>query len=180
VYGAGSATFSTLGPAYPQTYNALGFDPVNFYLYAVLLGGNHLLQIDSAGGVTDLGAVTGLPSTSNAPANGAFDAAGNFWVTGGNGSTTAYEINVTSSPPAVIKTLTLGRAWQPIDFSLSGGFMWGLSGTTLYRLDLSTGTVTTFAAPAESPAATSGRPGRSATATSASATTAPATSTRSR
>ena len=68
-------------------------------------------------------------------------------MTGGNGSTTAYEINVTSTPPAVISTLTLSQPWQPIDFSASGGFMWGLSGTTVYRLNLTTGTVSTFSGP---------------------------------
>jgi uncharacterized repeat protein (TIGR01451 family) len=136
-----------LGPAYNGTYNALGYNPTNNYLYAMVLGANNLLQIDSNGNVTPLGAVTGFPTASNTPSNGAFDGSGNYWVTGGNGSTKAYQINVLSTPPAVISTLTLSQAWQPIDFSLSLGFMWGLSGTTVYRLDLSSGTVTTFPAP---------------------------------
>jgi hypothetical protein len=34
-YGAGSVTYSTLGPAYSGTYNALGYNPNNNYLYAV-------------------------------------------------------------------------------------------------------------------------------------------------
>ena len=149
-YGSGTVTFSTLGPVSSSAYNALGFDPTNNYLYAITLGGNHLVQIDGNGGVTDLGAVTNLPVVSNSPSNGAFDgtsAGANYWVTGGNGSTTAYEINVTSTPPAVIATVTLSKGWDPIDFTAAGGFMWGLSGTTLYRLNLSTGTVTTFSAP---------------------------------
>ena len=146
-YGSGSVTYSTLGLPFGQTYNGLGFDTVNDYLYATILGTNTLLQIDSTGAVTTIGPITGLPSKSNAPADGAFDASGNYWVTGGNGSTTAYEINVTSSPPAVIKTVALSQAWPPIDFSLSGGFMWGLAGTTLYRVDLATGTVSTFPGP---------------------------------
>ena len=66
-------------------------------------------------------------------------------MTGGNGSTTAYEINV--STLKVIATLSLSQAWQPIDFTYASGFMWGLSGTTIYRLNLSSGTVSTFAAP---------------------------------
>ena len=141
-YGSGSVTYSTLGAAFGQTYNALGFNPTNNYLYAITLGGNTLLQIDSNGGVTSLGSISGFPVVSNSPSNGAFDGTApgaNYWVTGGNGSTTAYEINVASTPPAVIKTLTLSQSWQPIDFSASGGFMWGLSGTTIYRLNLTNG-----------------------------------------
>ena len=88
-------------------YNALGFDPTNNYLYAITLGGNTLLQIDSTARVTSLGAITGYCRQSATPLDGAFDAAGNYWITGGNGSTTAYEINVSSTPPAVIATLSL-------------------------------------------------------------------------
>ena len=151
-YGAGSVTYTPLGSAFSGTYNALAFDPTDDYLYAITLGSNTLLKIDSAGGVTSLGAVTGLPTASNTPSNGAFDTnsastPGHMWVTGGNGSTTAYEIDVTTTPPKVITTLALSKAWQPIDFSSDAGFMWGLATTTLYRMDLSTGTVTTFAAP---------------------------------
>ncbi len=74
-------------------------------------------------------------------------------MTGGNGSSTAIEINVTSTPPKVIATLPLvtstgGTAsWAPIDFTLASGFMWGLSATTVYRMSLSTGVVSTFPAP---------------------------------
>jgi uncharacterized repeat protein (TIGR01451 family) len=151
-YGAGSVTYTPLGSAFSGTYNALAFNPADDYLYAVTLSSNTLLKIDSTGGVTNLGAVTGLPITSNSPANGAFDTnsdsvPGHMWVTGGNGSTTAYEIDVTTTPPKVITTLTLSKAWQPIDFSSNSGFMWGLASTTIYRMDLSSGTVTTFAAP---------------------------------
>ncbi|HXW35598.1 MAG TPA: DUF11 domain-containing protein, partial [Acidimicrobiales bacterium] len=147
VAGSGSVTYNTLGPKYSATYNALGFDPNNNYLYAMVLGGNNLLEIDSNGNVTSLGAVTGFPTAANTPANGAFDPSGNFWVTGGNGSTAAYEINVNSTPPTVIKTLPLTLAWQPIDFSWSGGYMWGVSGTTIYRLDITSGAEATFTAP---------------------------------
>ncbi len=149
-YGSGSVTYSALGSPTTPAYNALGFNPTNNYLYGIGLGTNTLLQIDSTGGVTSLGGISGFPVVSNSPSNGAFDGTApgaNYWVTGGNGSTTLYEINVTSSPPTVIKTLTLSQSWQPIDFSASGGFMWGLSGTTVYRLNLTNGTVSTFSGP---------------------------------
>ena len=47
----------------------------------------------------------------------------------------------------MIKTVTLSQAWKPIDWTYYEGYMWGLAETNLYRVDLSTGTVSTFAAP---------------------------------
>ncbi len=151
--GAGSTTYSTNGSAQPFTYNALGYNTVNSYLYAMDLDGSGggtagtLYKIDSTGTATSLGTVSGYTPVSNQPADGAFDSSGHYWITGGNGSTTVYEINVNSTPPRVTSTLTLSAAWQPIDFSFSGGFMWGISGTTIYRLDLAAGSVSTFAKP---------------------------------
>jgi uncharacterized repeat protein (TIGR01451 family) len=149
-YAAGSVSFSTLGPPYSGNYNALGYNPSNNYLYAVTWGGNTLLQIDSTGAVTSLGTITGFPAAANTPTTGAFDGTApgaNYWVAPGGGSTAVYQINVASTPPAVIKTLTLSQGWQPADFSAFGGFMWGLNGTTVYRLNLSTGAVSTFPGP---------------------------------
>ena len=59
------------------SYNAMGFNPNDNYLYAIQIGTNHLVQIDSTGTATDLGAVSGLPTPTggSAPAyfTGAFD-----------------------------------------------------------------------------------------------------------
>ncbi len=144
---AGTTTYTTLGPAFDAVYNALGFDPTNQYLYSTQLSGSTLYQIDSNGDVTSLGAISGYTAASNEPADGAFDAAGNYWITGGNGSTKAYEVNVTSSPAKVIGTVSLSAPWQPIDYTLIGGDMWGVSGSSVYRLNLSTGAVNTYPAP---------------------------------
>ncbi len=142
--GNATVVYNQVGPTYSQTYNALGFDTQNDYLYAMT--GGDLLQIDGGGNVLSSQAVTNWTATGG-PNVGAFDNSGNYWVTH-TGDTTAYEIDVTSSPPAVINTVTLSQAFGADDWSLNGGYMWGLdNGTTLYRVDLSTGTVTTFAAP---------------------------------
>ena len=143
--GNATVTYTQDGPTYSQTYNALGFDTQNDYLYA-MTGAGDLLQIDGGGNVLTSQAVSGWTATSG-PNVGAFDNNGNYWVTH-TGDTTAYEIDVTSSPPSVINTVTLSQAFGADDWSLDGGYMWGLdNGTTLYRVDLSTGTVDTFAAP---------------------------------
>ncbi|HYA67183.1 MAG TPA: DUF11 domain-containing protein, partial [Acidimicrobiales bacterium] len=172
---SGAVTFTTLNSdSWAKTYNALGFDPNNNYLYATVLGpvdddpdqtGNTLLQIGSDGVAVSLGTIADgagdlpVPSDSTGPADGAFDASGNYWITWGNSSPVAYEINVTSSPPKVIDTLSLSQDWGPIDFSLDDGYMWGMGNETtpdnprgdnlLYRLDLTTGAVSTFAAPSQ-------------------------------
>jgi uncharacterized repeat protein (TIGR01451 family) len=154
-YGAGSVTFTDLGAPYSGKYNALGFDPLNGYLYAQQgqANGNGvdggLLQIDSTGAVTSLGAVTGLPVGN---LDGAFDNAGNLWVTAGDGSNVAYEINVTSSPPTVIQTLNLSETFYPDDFTYANGYLWGMDGfftnnIKVYRLNVITGEVDTFNAP---------------------------------
>ena len=135
-----------------STYNALGYDPTNDYLYSTELNVNPtgtpgtLFQIDNTGTATALGVIKGYPAESGGPADGAFDSEGNYWLTNGNGSQVAYEVNV--SKIEVIKTVKLSKAWQPIDFSYYEGYMWGLAGTSIYRLNLSTGEVTTYAAPA--------------------------------
>ena len=139
----------------PSTYNALGYDPLNNYLYATQLNQaplgsgkvGTLFQIDNTGAATSLGLIEGYPTSATGPADGAFDPSGNYWITGGNGSTTAYEINVTSSPAKVINTVTLSQAWKPIDWTYNEGYMWGLAETKIYRVDLSTGKVSTFNAP---------------------------------
>ena len=153
-YGAGSVTFSPLGPRASLSYNALGYNPNDNYLYAIQTGTDDLVKIDSNGGATDLGSITGLPDPtgeSGAYFVGAFDgtaAGATFWVTPGvvsvNGSTAtkkAYQINVATR--TVTKTLTLTQSCDPADFTASRRFMWGLetNSSTIDRLNLSTGAI---------------------------------------
>ena len=153
-YGSGSVTFTDLGAPYSTGYNALGFDPLNGYLYAYTAasGSDQLLQIDSTGAVTSLGSVTGLPS--GAYLDGAFDPAGNLWVTAGDGSNVAEEIDVTSTPPTVIQSLNLSATFYPDDFTYANGYLWGMDGfftnkIKIYRLNILTGQVDTFNAPGQ-------------------------------
>ena len=156
-YGAGSVTFSPLGPRASLSYNALGYNPNDNYLYAIQTGTDDLVKIDSNGGATDLGSISGLPNpTGNSGAYyvGAFDDSApgaTFWVTLGvvsaNGSIAtkkAYQVDVATR--TVTKTLTLTQAWDPADFTASSGFMWGLetNSRTIDRLNLTTGAIRTF------------------------------------
>jgi len=161
--GTGVAYTSPLGPTATPTYNALGFDQSNGYMYAMAIGGaaNDLLKIDGSGNYTSLGAVTGFIPTNHGPNAGAFDAAGDYWFTTG-GTSTFYEITSASlagSPPQTATEYNFKHkaVFEPDDWSFDGGYMWGLSGDTLYRVVLATGAITTY--PAPTPASTGGNTG---------------------
>ncbi|EIM77039.1 hypothetical protein A33O_04230 [Nitratireductor aquibiodomus RA22] len=62
-----------IGPASGMTYNAIGFNPADNYIYA--LRSTNLLRIGSDGSVRDLGPISGLPSGSIA---GEFGLAGHI------------------------------------------------------------------------------------------------------
>ncbi len=156
-------TYYRLGPLFAPssyaTYNALGYDPSDDFLYATRMGttSQELIKLDSAGLPVWTRNITGFPGITGGPTVGAFDGAGNYWITKGDGSPKAYEINVASNPPAVIRTLTFssgGSKWMPADWALTGvinatntKYLWGVSGKLMYRADLTTGVVDTFAAP---------------------------------
>jgi hypothetical protein len=133
-----STSFSTLTDSFPETPNALGFDPVDGLLYVIApeSDGDHVLQIDSTGTITDLGAVSGVTGTI---ATGAFDPSGIYWVTNGNGASDAWAINVSTSPPTATK-YTMPEAWDPTDWTYADGYLWGYNGQ-LWRFDPSTNAV---------------------------------------
>jgi len=109
--------FSPIGAAAPVIYNALGFNVLDNYLYA--LSTNHLLQIDSSGAEIDLGAVTGLPATNYFAATILPD--GTFVTVSGSLPQTIYRINI--STRAVIGAVPMSSgtvktndlAYNPLD-----------------------------------------------------------------
>jgi len=131
-------------PAYPDPYNAIGFDPTGTnagYIYAMTrhAGGNELLRFDGTGQPTGPPVpITGYPAAPPAPVVGAFDPSGNYWVVdGGARSATAYEININNAgAPDVIGTPTLTAAFKPADWTYAQGFLWGLYGDTIYRVTI--------------------------------------------
>jgi hypothetical protein len=160
LYGAGSTTFAKIGTTHHWNYNALGYDAANKYLYAVSTPSSkkypagHLLKIANNGTVEDLGAITGDSYlTTDGATNGAFDGSNNFWVTS-PGNAVVDEVDVASSPPKVThkRTLSPAKGWAPSDFTWDGGFMWGLapkgSKLDMYRINLSSGAISAFPAPA--------------------------------
>lgn len=152
-FGAGAATFTQIGTAATQTYNAIGINPADGYIYATELTTPDILRIDpTTGVVTDLGATT--PALSGSFWNvGVFDTAGNYYTLG-DSSTTMNVVNVTT---LTTTSLTLSAAPIANDLSFGpGGFLWGDTGTTapvgqIVRVNVATGAVDFFNAPAGTP-----------------------------
>ncbi|MFH8616887.1 DUF6923 family protein [Streptomyces sp. NPDC017979] len=142
VTGPGEITFMPVGTA-SQDYNAIGVNPDDNYIYAIQRGATpNLLRIDDAGAATIIG-TTGLPAGAGNYAAGAFDDAGNFFVTNGYNDQ-LYRVDVTAKTATLITlSETLGGV---IDFAYSNGYLWGANRQGgISRIDPTTGTVTTYA-----------------------------------
>ena len=116
----------------------VGYNPNDNYLYAIQTGTDDLVKIDSNGGATDLGSISGLPDPTgiSRPLRRGVQrqrTRSHVWVALGvvsaNGSIATkkvYQVDVATR--TVTRTLTLTRM-GPADFTASGGFMWGLRPT---------------------------------------------------
>ncbi|MEU2717705.1 DUF11 domain-containing protein [Streptomyces sp. NPDC007205] len=141
----GIIAFSKLGPAGPG-YNASGVDPKTRYIFAINRNTDHLLRINKAGSVTDLGAIAGLPSGPNYHI-GAFDAKGHFYVAGSK--TPLYKIDVGKR-----RVLSRTQLSSPLgkgagDITYSAGYFWTATAHgKVQRVNPSTGGVSTLRSPA--------------------------------
>jgi len=138
-----TGVYTPIGSTYADSYNAMGYDTLNNYLYAFDTGANksHLLKIANDGSVTDLGTPTGFPS-SLGPIAADFDNNGNLIVQ--DTGTLWYSVDVATNTATAL-TIT-GSTGTANDIVWIGGSMYGLSGTstvTLRRVDLSTDVATT-------------------------------------
>jgi hypothetical protein len=166
VPSAGTINFNKIGAPSGWSYNALGFDTSTKYLYGVSLDTKstkypnaHLIQINSAAGLTDLGAIYPDGDTHLAKQGetaGAFDTSNNFWVTSA-GFPTVDEMSIATKPPKVIKKVTFSPAlsWLSNDITYASGYMWGMTVVSntvvIQRLNLTTGAVNNFIAPKQIP-----------------------------
>lgn len=158
--GTNSTSFSPVGPAQSITYNAMGFNPADMYLYAINSSNNRLIQIDSTGTTTGLGtgAVANLPvlsgqQTYNAGTIGNCTPANTLWIASSAGGNHIYSIDVTAARPTAV-ALTLSTSIPNLaDFVCQDGYLWGVyggGGTTaaspngMYRINITTGQVDWF------------------------------------
>lgn len=131
--------YPTIGASAGITYNGLGLNPVDGYLYAMSL--SNLIKINPAtGAYTNLGAVSGAPSNVNA---GDIDNLGNYYVKGNK--TTIYKINlVTLSATAI--TLSSNVQSADLAFNPVDGFIYSVltNSNDLVKINTTNGTVTTI------------------------------------
>ncbi|MFT3756072.1 MAG: hypothetical protein QM769_09005 [Pseudoxanthomonas sp.] len=82
----------------PATSNALGYNPIDNYLYALRSDNRTLYRLGPGGVLLSGIAVSGLPTSGSTLDAGTFDLAGNYWVAHNNGN--IYRIGgVTGSAP---------------------------------------------------------------------------------
>ena len=152
-YGSGSTSFEAVGPPRDVVYNGMAFNPADGYLYAVGTHSrpdefNRLYQIDRTGAVTDLGVIRGLPSeliAQHTMIAGVFGEDGEYYVSQSQPAPVVYRVNVVTQASTPI------HLDQPVfvaDWAASDGYLWGVHATDAsvwYRVDVSTGSVTTIA-----------------------------------
>ncbi|MBD0676505.1 hypothetical protein BU198_38870 [Streptomyces sp. CBMA156] len=147
---SGTVTFQPEGGAVPGlTYNALGYNTADNYLYAVVTDGpatmpaGSILRIGQGGVVTRVGT-----DTTVGWANwGSFGPDGGFYV-GSSGADVAYRVDVTTGK--VTATIKLPIVPPAPDLTYANGYFWGIEPTgRMVRVDLlgATKTVTIFPTP---------------------------------
>ncbi|WP_074711855.1 DUF7507 domain-containing protein [Arthrobacter alpinus] len=155
-YSLGQAQFTPIGTPWGgiggfNKYNAIGFNTADNFLYGIANSSDgvnpnyHLLRIGEDGAPQDLGVIADMPTDSRFINAGAFHN-GTYYVMSGESS--APEIFSIDLNTVTATTTTLSTAWTPADFTQVGNYLWGVEkySGTFYRLDPTTGAVTTFPA----------------------------------
>lgn len=136
--------FSNVGARSTETYNAIGYNEQDNFLYGI--AGTRLVRIHDNGAVVT---VRNVPIGAHV---GAFRAGTNeFFFTNG---ARMFRTNV-ANPAGAMTEVPLSRNMPTPDITWANGFFWGLGGGQIVRVS-TTGVVTTFAAPPRLAAYTAG------------------------
>ena len=158
VQGAGEVTFEATGPVADRTYNAIGFNGLDDYLYGLRVDNGFktaLQRIGQDGQVVGLGTVTGLPTpaANDAYNQGSFGSgatAGTLYVRNQLNANLMWAISVGNLPAAGATTatqITLSGAGVPnvSDITWKDGFLWGMyNNDRMYRINPVTGQVNSW------------------------------------
>ncbi|MCL2332588.1 MAG: DUF11 domain-containing protein [Actinomycetia bacterium] len=148
--GDNTATLSPAGAVEPLNYNAIGFNPVDRYLYGINADSiDHLVRIGQDGVATDLGAVNGLPTTGQymaAGAMGAGDWVNTLFVRRNSAGTNMWRVNVDTLQA---QQVTLSQSVpNTADLVYYAGYLWTFWANTApvgcYRIDPSSGATIFF------------------------------------
>lgn len=135
----GSMQLAAQGAAYSTRYNAIAANTLDGYVYAVNQQ-REVIRIGQ-GGVQVGGPIATIPGTTM-PLLGAIVPGTNTYYVARQVENAIYRVNVATG---VVTTLPFagGGATIPGDFVFSGGYLWGVGGGTLYRIDPVAGTLVT-------------------------------------
>ncbi len=103
-----------LAPLYtvPQQVNAMGYNPVDNFLYATTSTSRQLVRLGAGGVALANVAIAGLPTSGTIDA-GAFDLGGRYWLAFNNGSVVRITGVGGAAPAPVAATLTLAADPAP-------------------------------------------------------------------
>lgn len=142
--GSNPFQFDLIGSTLP-VYNALGYNPLDNYMYATpesadaaLPPGNLLLRVGSDAQAHILGPVANLPDTSYN--SGTFGPDGTYYVkpTGNNANLYAIDVDALEATP-----IALNASLALADMGFVGGTMYAVAANgSLYRINHATGAVT--------------------------------------
>jgi len=139
-------TVNSIGDdAHGITYNSIGYNPIDNFIYGIELGSRTLVKLASDGTTITLGPVSGLPSSDYY--SGEMDNNGNLFVMRAGSRSTIYVVNVNN---LTATTLALSQAVDFYDFgyNITNGLLYGVNragaaGTVgaLTTIDTTTGMV---------------------------------------
>lgn len=126
------------------SYNAIGFNPIDSYLYGIVAGKTRLARIGSDGIAVDLGAISGMPGGNYN--TGEFGPDGSYYVMDGYKSN-FYKIDIASRTAVAIPiTGVPGAIW---DWAWYDGYLYAFNAVTsnndTFRIDPATGVGTQLA-----------------------------------
>jgi uncharacterized repeat protein (TIGR01451 family) len=139
-------TYPALGQG-SNVYNAIGFNPVDNYIYGINSGGgtgNRLIRVGADGSTVDLGPVGGGMATDGW-IMGTFSDTGVLYVLAGGGSTNLRAIDVQTNTSTLI---TLSSSVQGSDIAWIGGLIYTVQANGQLRsINPATGAVANIGSP---------------------------------
>ncbi|SEG07728.1 hypothetical protein SAMN05421847_1469 [Halpernia humi] len=133
-------TYPQIGSAAAVNYNAIGINPIDGYMYGMIVNSNNLIKINANGTYTNLGSVAGLPvAIYNA---GEFDSSGNYYVKVNTNNNQLYRINVSTLTASSI-TLASSVNIPDMAYNIVTGLLYGVNSINgqMVSINPSTGAV---------------------------------------
>ncbi len=140
--------FDKVGPVETSPINGIGFNPTDGFVYGQNTSTGHVVMMDSAGGVTDLGAVPGLPKGMSA---GEVSPDGHYLYLSLGLRSALYRVDLTATPLSAVSLPLTGFGLPSVaDFAFDpkNGNLYGADTSgQLVTVDLGAGTITRSTVP---------------------------------